>query len=137
VHGKGAIRWCFSVEISLLNLGKLQQWIDAGRIDPTKLITFKELLDSRTIHNIKDGVKLLGNGADYSKTPVDITVSRASASAIEAIEKPEVKSRRGSSTRRASSPIHTLIFMGSLRAWRGHSADLTLNTIGILPTEDI
>jgi large subunit ribosomal protein L15 len=73
--------------MSPLNVGKLQQWIDAGRIDPTKPITFKELLDSRAIHGIKDGVKLLGNGADYFKTPVDITVSRASATAIEAIEK--------------------------------------------------
>jgi len=73
--------------MSPLNLGKLQQWIDAGRIDPTKPITFKELLDTRAVHGIKDGVKLLGDGADTFKTPIDITVSRASASAIEAIEK--------------------------------------------------
>jgi large subunit ribosomal protein L15 len=73
--------------MSPLNLGKLQDWIDAGRIDPTKPITFKELLDTRAVHGIKDGVKLLGDGADRFKTPVEITVSRASQSAIEAIEK--------------------------------------------------
>jgi large subunit ribosomal protein L15 len=73
--------------MSPLNLGKLQQWIDAGRIDPTKPITFKELLDTRAVHGIKDGVKLLGDGADKFKTPIEITVSRASATAIEAIEK--------------------------------------------------
>lgn len=73
--------------MSPLNLGKLQDWIDAGRIDPTKPITFKELLDTRAVHGIKDGVKLLGDGADKFKTPIEITVSRASTSAIEAIEK--------------------------------------------------
>jgi len=87
VHGVRGFKNVFSVHMSPLNLGKLQQWIDAGRIDPTKPITFKELLDTRAVHGIKDGVKLLGDGADTFKTPIDITVSRASASAIEAIEK--------------------------------------------------
>lgn len=73
--------------MSPLNLGKLQQWIDAGRIDPTKPITFKELLDTRAVHGIKDGVKLLGAGADTFKSAIEIEVSRASTSAIEAIEK--------------------------------------------------
>ncbi|KAF8532842.1 ribosomal protein L18e/L15P [Trichophaea hybrida] len=87
VHGVRGFKNVFSVEMSPLNLDKLQQWIDAGRIDPTKPITFKELLDTRAVHGIKDGVKLLGNGAATFKSPIDITVSRASASAIEAIEK--------------------------------------------------
>jgi large subunit ribosomal protein L15 len=82
------VHWLsFSVHMSPLNLGKLQDWIDDGRIDPTQPITFKELLDSRAVHGIKDGVKLLGDGADRFKTPVNITVSRASKSAIEAIER--------------------------------------------------
>lgn len=42
-----------------LNLNRLQEWIDAGRIDPSKPITFKELVETRCIHGIKDGVKLL------------------------------------------------------------------------------
>lgn len=49
----------FSVDMTPLNLGRLQQWIDEGRIDPTKPITFKELVDTRCVHGIKDGVKLL------------------------------------------------------------------------------
>ena len=73
--------------MSPLNVGKIQDWIDAGRIDPTKPITLKELLDSRAVHGIKDGVKLLGDGAERLKTPIEITVSRASQSAIAAIEK--------------------------------------------------
>lgn len=44
-----------------LNLDRLQFWIESGRIDATQTITMKHLLDSRCIHNIEDGVKLLGD----------------------------------------------------------------------------
>lgn len=44
-----------------LNLGRLQQWIDAGRIDPSRVITMKDLLDSRAVHDIRFGVKLLAD----------------------------------------------------------------------------
>ncbi|KAI0880794.1 uncharacterized protein GGS22DRAFT_182097 [Annulohypoxylon maeteangense] len=73
--------------MSEVNLDKLQEWIDAGRIDVTKKITPKELIQSNIIGSIKDGIKLLGRGADSLKQPIDIVVSRASASAIEAVEK--------------------------------------------------
>ena len=43
-----------------LNLGKLQDWIDMGRIDPTQTITMKEIYDSNIVGKIKHGVKLLG-----------------------------------------------------------------------------
>ncbi|KAI2609166.1 hypothetical protein GGR54DRAFT_633063 [Hypoxylon sp. NC1633] len=73
--------------MSEVNLEKLQQWIDAGRIDVTKQITPKELIQSNLIGTIRDGIKLLARGADSLKQPIDIIVSRASASAIEAVEK--------------------------------------------------
>lgn len=73
--------------MSEVNLDKLQDWIDAGRIDPTQQITPKELIQSNLIGSIKDGIKLLGRGAEVLKQPIDIIVSRASASAIEAVEK--------------------------------------------------
>ncbi|KAI3320355.1 ribosomal protein L18e/L15P [Xylariaceae sp. AK1471] len=73
--------------MSEVNLDKLQEWIDAGRIDPTKPITPKELIQSNLVGTIKDGIKLLARGADVLKQPVDIMVSRASASAIAAVEK--------------------------------------------------
>ena len=44
-----------------LNLGRLQQWIDAGRIDP-----MKDLLDSKAVHGIQYGVKLLADVALHS-----------------------------------------------------------------------
>ncbi|KAM7220316.1 hypothetical protein V8F06_004282 [Rhypophila decipiens] len=74
-------------EMSIVNLDKLQQWIDAGRLDATKQITVKELIESGIIgRTYKDGIKLLARDKGGLKTPVDIVVSRASASAIEAVE---------------------------------------------------
>lgn len=98
----------FSKPLSPLNVGRLQEWIDSKRIDPTMPITFKELVESRCVHGIKNGLKLLGDvrsnsvfltffepfltlsdckqGAATFKTPINITVSYASSSAIAAIE---------------------------------------------------
>ncbi|GAA5891309.1 hypothetical protein JCM6882_004652 [Rhodosporidiobolus microsporus] len=71
-----------------LNLERLQHWIDRGLIDPEQPITMKELYETRCVHSVKDGVKLLGDGAEYLTTPnLHITVSKASQSAIAAIEK--------------------------------------------------
>lgn len=80
------IRLSFSVEMSPVNLDRIQSWIDQGRLDPTKPITLRELAKSRCIHGVKDGVKLLARGKEELKTPINILVSRASATAIEAIE---------------------------------------------------
>ena len=72
--------------MTTLNLDRVQAWIDQGRIDPTKPITVKELVESRCLHRVKDGVKLLARGKEELKSPINILVSRASATAIEAIE---------------------------------------------------
>ena len=45
--------------MSPVNLDRIQSWIDQGRLDPNKTITMKELNDSRCLHGVKDGVKLL------------------------------------------------------------------------------
>lgn len=77
----------FAHETVPLNVSRLQEWISAGRLDPSKPITVKELFLSRCIHRMGDGgVKLLGNGAETLAQPVDVVVSRASLSAIKAIE---------------------------------------------------
>lgn len=72
--------------MSPINLDRIQSWIDQGRLDPMKPITLKELADSRCLHGVKDGVKLLARGKEQLKTPINILVSRASAEAINAIE---------------------------------------------------
>lgn len=72
--------------MSPINLDRIQSWIDQGRLDPTRPITVKELNDSRCLHGVKDGVKLLARGKEQLKTPINILVSRASTEAINAIE---------------------------------------------------
>lgn len=78
----------FTTELSPVNLNKIQYWINAGRLDPSRPITLKQLASSRCIHGVRrDGVKLLARGSDELTTPIHIIVSRASASAIAAVEK--------------------------------------------------
>lgn len=70
-----------------INLNRIQYWINSGRLDPTKPITLKELNKSRCIHGVKDGVKLLARGKEELSTPIHLIVSRASAEAINTVEK--------------------------------------------------
>jgi hypothetical protein len=50
----------FKVEMSPINLDRIQSWIDQGRLDASKPITMKELKSSRCLHGVKrHGVKLL------------------------------------------------------------------------------
>ncbi|EEH21182.1 ribosomal protein L15 [Paracoccidioides brasiliensis Pb03] len=87
VHGERGFDNMFSLDISKVNVDRIQEWIDQGRLDPSRPITVRELAKSRCIHGVKDGVKLLGRGGkDALKQPIQIVVSRASATAIEAVE---------------------------------------------------
>ena len=71
-----------------MNLNRIQYWIANKRLDPSKPITLRELNRSRCIHGVAaDGVKLLARGKEELTTPIHIVVSRASAAAIEAVEK--------------------------------------------------
>ncbi|MCJ1401041.1 YmL10 [Xylographa trunciseda] len=87
VHGVRGFVNVFSVDMQPLNLSRIQSWIDQGRIDPSRPITIKELSDSNCVGKIKDGVKLLADGAQELRTPIKIIISRASKSAIAAVEK--------------------------------------------------
>ena len=83
----------FSSKFSPINLNRIQYWISNNRLDPSKPITMRELNKSRCIHGVaEDGVKLLARGAEELTIPIHIVVSRASAAAIEAVEK-ETKPR--------------------------------------------
>ncbi|KAL2110871.1 hypothetical protein VUR80DRAFT_595 [Thermomyces stellatus] len=74
-------------DLSVTNLDQIKHWIDNGRLDPKKPITPKELIECGIIGSVKDGIKLLGRGASDFDHPITITVSRASSSAIEAVER--------------------------------------------------
>jgi len=74
----------FKKNLTWASVGRLQRFIDAGRLDPTRLITMKDLRDCNAVGKIKDGVKILGDGE--ITTPIVIEVTRASKQAIEKIE---------------------------------------------------
>ncbi|KAG5927927.1 hypothetical protein E4U53_002774 [Claviceps sorghi] len=85
-HGRLGFTNLRAPKISEVNLDQIQEWINQGRLDASKQITPKELIESRLVGSVKDGVKVLSRGADTLKQPIDVMVSRASAGAIAAIE---------------------------------------------------
>ena len=70
---------------AVVNLGLIQKFIDAKKIDIKKPVTEQSLVESGLVRRRKDGVRSLAKGELTSK--LDITVSGASASAIEAVAK--------------------------------------------------
>ena len=79
-----------------LNVGTIQDYIDMGRlsVDATgedaklPVWTMKDLLDAGmfTASSVKHGIKLLAKGKERLTTPFRLEISRASESAIEAVE---------------------------------------------------
>jgi len=74
-----------------INLGKVQKWIDTGRLDTTEKITMATLrrvgLASKLTKSYEKGFKILGSGAEIFAAKLDIEVSKVSKSAREAIER--------------------------------------------------
>ena len=68
-----------------VNLGRLQEAIDAKKIDAKKTITIDVLQEAGLVNGVKDGVRLLATGE--LKAKVTLEVSGASATAIAAVEK--------------------------------------------------
>lgn len=75
----------FAKEYAELNLGRLQQAIESGKVDAKQPITFESLLAAGVVAKARDGIRILGKGE--LKTKVELTVAGASKSAIAAIEK--------------------------------------------------
>lgn len=70
---------------AVVNLGLIQKFIDAGKIDIKADITEDALIASGLLRRKKDGVRVLAKGEITSK--VKIIVHGASKGAIEAVEK--------------------------------------------------
>ena len=70
---------------AVVNLGLIQKFIDEKKIDAKKDITEDVLVESGLVRRKKDGVRVLAKG-DFS-TKATISVTGASKSAIEAVEK--------------------------------------------------
>lgn len=68
-----------------VNIGRVQQAIDAGRLDTKEPVTAETLTAAGVIRRARDGVRLLGEGELTAK--VEFRVSGASRSAVSAVEK--------------------------------------------------
>jgi large subunit ribosomal protein L15 len=75
----------FALKFVEINLDRLQQAIDAKRLDASATINAEALVKSRVLRRAKDGVRLLGRGEIKAK--VNIEVHGASQSAVAAVEK--------------------------------------------------
>ncbi len=74
----------FTKKYNELNLGRIQEFVDSGRLDGKKPITIAALQEAGLIRRAKDGVRLLGHGELTSKLAFEVT--GASGSAIKAVE---------------------------------------------------
>jgi large subunit ribosomal protein L15 len=75
----------FAHKLNELNLDRLQEAIDAGRLDVAAKIDADALVKAGVLRRTKDGVKLLGGGELTAK--VTLAVFRASKAAVAAVEK--------------------------------------------------
>ena len=75
----------FATDLVEVSLGKLQDAIDAKKLDAKKAIDEVALKEAGLIRRVKDGVKLLGTGE--LKTKVELKITKATASAQAAVEK--------------------------------------------------
>jgi large subunit ribosomal protein L15 len=72
-------------EYAVVNLGLIQKFIDAGKIDTTQPVDEDALVACGLVRRKRDGVRVLAKG-DLT-TAVTLTVTGASASAKDAVEK--------------------------------------------------
>jgi len=76
----------FKKDYDYVNLSKIQDWVDRGRINPQETITMKTLLDTKCVSRVKHGLKVLGRAGDGVKQPLKLEVSAVTKSAVESIE---------------------------------------------------
>jgi large subunit ribosomal protein L15 len=75
----------FAKDYAEVNVGRIQQAVDAGKLDAGATIDAESLVASGVIRRVKDGVRLLGKGELSAK--VTLSVAGATKGAIEAVEK--------------------------------------------------
>ena len=75
----------FRVEFAEINLDRLQEAVDAKKIDAGSAVTIEALVKGGVLRRAKGGLRLLGRGE--LKAKLNIEVHGASKSAIAAVEK--------------------------------------------------
>ena len=73
------------LEFAVVNLGQLQAFVDAGKLDAKAAVTEDALVAAGVIRRKLDGVRVLAKGE--LKAALNLTVAGASKTAIEAIAK--------------------------------------------------
>lgn len=74
-----------ALKFAVINLGQLQTFVDAGKLDAKAEVTEDALVEAGVVRRKLDGVRLLAKGE--LKAKLKITVTGASKSAVEAVEK--------------------------------------------------
>jgi large subunit ribosomal protein L15 len=82
---RGFKNTAFQIRLTEINIGDVQEAIDAGTIDAKNAVDAEALVKSGVLRRSRGGVKLLGGGEIKAK--VEFSVWRASKSAIAAVEK--------------------------------------------------
>ena len=75
----------FSTNYNEVNLGRIQEAVEAGKIDASAPVTVESLILAGVVSKPRDGVKILGQGELTAK--LSFEVASASKSAVAAIEK--------------------------------------------------
>lgn len=72
-------------DLNEVNVGRIQQAVDAGRLDASAPVTVEALVAAGVLSRVRDGVKILGVGELNAK--LTFQVDGASKSALAAIER--------------------------------------------------
>ena len=75
----------FAKSYNVTSLGRVQQAIDAGKLDRSATVTVEALVAAGVLRRAKDGVRLLADGE--LKDKVTFEIAGASKAAIAAVEK--------------------------------------------------
>ena len=71
-------------DYAVVNLGLIQKFIDAGKLDAGQTITEDALVASGLVRRKRDGIRVLAKGEFTAKATIEVT--GASASAVQAVE---------------------------------------------------
>ena len=76
----------FRKKYAVVNLGRLQDALDAGKLDAKKPVDAAALVGAGLISKVRDGVRILAKG-ELTTKKVEIHAAGASKAAAEAVEK--------------------------------------------------
>jgi large subunit ribosomal protein L15 len=82
---KRGFRNLFGKDFNIVSIGRIQQAIDAKKLDPKETVTNEALVKAGVLRRAKDGVRLLADGE--LKAKLSFEVAGASKAAIEKVEK--------------------------------------------------